>query len=76
MSAMGKLDFSEFMQGMINAPFTESICKTCGGTGFKPVMCCNGYECGCHGLPVDFQECDKCKSEKLSDDAIRNFIPK
>ena len=72
---MDKLNFSEFMLGMTNASFNESICKACGGTGFKPVMCCNGAECGCHGMPVDFQECKTCESEKLSDDAIRSFIP-
>lgn len=26
----------------------------------EPVMCCNGQECGCMGMPVDFTPTDKC----------------
>jgi len=52
-----KLDFVEFMAGMNSAPWEYQICEHCGGNGLKPVMCCDGRECGCMGMPVDFILC-------------------
>jgi len=31
------------------------VCEHC-----KPVMCCDGRECGCRGLPVGYEVTDKC----------------
>lgn len=27
---------------------------------YKPENCCSGYECGCHGMPVNPVFCNKC----------------
>jgi hypothetical protein len=32
----------------------------CACPNCEPVMCCNGSECGCMGLPIDFKPTDKC----------------
>jgi hypothetical protein len=32
----------------------------CACPNCEPVMCCNGMECNCMGLPVDFKPTDKC----------------
>lgn len=32
----------------------------CACPDCEPVMCCNGQECGCQGLPIDFKPTDKC----------------
>ncbi len=37
--------------------FCYDLCDKCGGTGVHAVQCCNGYECGCMGMPVDFEAC-------------------
>jgi len=38
----------------------ETGCS-CGGTGFLPVFCCDGKDCGCRGLPIDYETpCPKC----------------
>ncbi len=26
----------------------------------KPIKCCNSYDCGCMGLPIDPPFCEKC----------------
>lgn len=31
----------------------------------KPVMCCSGRECGCQGMPVDFEPTEKCGDDCL-----------
>jgi Myotubularin-like phosphatase domain len=33
-------------------------CNNC-----KPVMCCNGQECGCQGMPTDFEVSEKCDDD-------------
>lgn len=32
-------------------------CERCGGIGVEPVMCCDGRECGCMAMPIDFRTC-------------------
>ena len=54
---MSELTYEQFMKGMINAPFNHDLCEHCGGTGLRALMCCSGHECGCYGLPVDFDDC-------------------
>jgi len=51
------LDYPTFMQGLVAAPYDNSRCESCGGTGWRSVLCCNGYMCGCQGMPVDFKPC-------------------
>lgn len=47
------MDYITFMNGLSQALYDKNICKDCGGTGWKPLMCCNGRECGCMGMPID-----------------------
>ena len=35
-----------------------NICNMCGGMGVVYLKCCNGNDCGCLGLPYDFDTCD------------------
>lgn len=45
----------------------EYTCDICGKIviGYKPQLCCNGFECGCMGKPVEPCVCsDEC-FEKL-----------
>jgi len=69
------LSYSEFMSGMMNAPWDYNKCKDCGGRGLKAVMCCNGDECSCMALPHDFVECE-CGIEEPTDDQIRKWLNK
>lgn len=64
------LDFSTFMKGMICIEPDFDKCEECGGLGFKPIMCCNGYECGCMGLPCDYEKCE-CEADPPSEERIR-----
>ena len=45
------------------AIFQEEICQECNGDLFIPVGCCNGFECGCLGMPVDAKPCHVCNSD-------------
>jgi len=51
------IEFREFMLGLMSAPFDYAKCKKCGGVGLAAVTCCNGLECGCQGMPIDFKPC-------------------
>ena len=51
------LEFPDFMNAVLEYhrnQWDDLTCTLCGGTGFVPVMCCDGRSCGCHGMPVDF----------------------
>ncbi len=69
------LSYSEFMNGMCNAPFDRNKCEKCGGNGLKPVMCCSGAreECGCRGMPTDFICCE-CGTSRPTNEQIRSWI--
>jgi hypothetical protein len=70
-----KLTYSEFMDGMMNAPFNKSKCEHCGGVGLKPTYCCSGManmECGCRGMPIDFKQCS-CGSPEPSKEQIKEW---
>lgn len=69
------MTMSDFMNGLSNAPWDNRICKDCGGTGWKAVMCCNGQECGCMGMPVDFKQC-ACNIKSLTDEQIMGYLTK
>lgn len=32
----------------------------------KPEYCCSGYECGCHGYPIDPPLCEACWVERYA----------
>ena len=56
-------DYVSFMQYCYygNHKYNRKKCVECGGIGLTPEMCCNGYECGCQGMPIDFKVgCDRC----------------
>jgi hypothetical protein len=72
-SELKPLLYHEFMSGMCNAPWDDDKCGKCGGIGLKPVWCCNGLECGCRGMPVDFVECD-CGCTQPTEEQIRSWI--
>lgn len=42
----------------------ENECKKCMGDNYVALMCCNGRECGCMGLPTDFEPCEKCNKDE------------
>ena len=60
---MSKPDYVTFMNGVMNSP-NDGTCKSCYGKGYEAVMCCSGMsdgvpDCGCRGLPVDFEKCSQ-----------------
>ena len=69
-----ELDFTAFMVGLVNAPISDShdSCADCRGLGWKPLECCSGYHCGCHGLPYDFEVCG-CGISPASDAQIAQW---
>ena len=69
------VDFVTFMYGLINADYERTNCKECYGLGAVPDMCCTGFDCGCHGMPVDFQLCD-CGIDFPSDEQINKWADK
>ena len=68
------IGYVDFMRGMTNMPFNYNKCDKCGGTGYIPIFCCSGVDCGCQSRAVDFKECD-CECEKVSEDIIIECIP-
>jgi len=38
--------------------YRRTVCEKCGGSGIKAIRCCSGLDCGCYGLPVEFDFCD------------------
>lgn len=53
-------DFGEFMTAMCNAPknLDPNACDKCNGYGLEAKHCCNGVDCGCWGLPIDYTPCE------------------
>ena len=57
-------DFNEYMTYVYdhvkqNADCTK--CSECGGLGIVPIRCCSGHDCGCMGLPIEFElDCKVC----------------
>ena len=72
MSDKKQWGYVTFMRGMYDAPRDYDKCEHCGGTGFVAVMCCNGSDCGCNGLPHDFEDCPN-KCDKLTDEQIEDI---
>ena len=61
LSNMGYPEFMNTVYEYQKGNWYNRLCDKCGGTGFVPMMCCGGDECGCLGLPVDFDiECSVC----------------
>jgi len=50
-----------------------STCLICGKPvpDYEPKMCCDGRECGCHGLPIE-----PCVCSKECDRAVYDYIGK
>jgi len=49
--------------------FVELTCMSCGETftGPEPLMCCDGNQCGCMGLPIDPVVCsEECYDNLMS----------
>ena len=69
-----EIDYSKFMRAMINAPWDDDKCGTCGGNGLKAVYCCNGFECSCRGMPIDFVRCDKCLYSEPTDEQLKSYL--
>ena len=57
MQSKEEITYCQFMKACYSLPFDISKCEDCGGSGVVPDMCCNGMECGCMGLPVDYGPC-------------------
>jgi hypothetical protein len=66
------LSFVNFMNGLVDAPWSGAMCRRCGGTGWEPIYCCSGADmaCGCQGLPVNFKACVHCDCTMASDEQI------
>lgn len=67
-----ELDYCTMMSGLCSAPWDDDKCGVCGGVGLKPIICCNGFECGCRGMPVDFKECG-CGIEQPKSETIKEW---
>ena len=68
-----KLGYVEFMQAMSVAPVDGSKCITCGGLGLEPILCCDGRECCCRGMPTDYDTC-KCGTKEPSEEQLREWL--
>ena len=68
-----KLDYVEFMQAMSVAPIDGSKCTACGELGLKPIFCCSGLECGCMGMPTDYEPC-KCGAKEPSEEQLNEWL--
>lgn len=68
------MEFYQFMTAMMSAPFDKDKCDDCGGLGLKQVICCNGFECGCRGMPIDFTECG-CGCDIVSEEMLLSLLP-
>jgi len=64
-----------FMTGMYLAPWDSKKCKKCGGTGYRAVFCCGGFECSCQGSPTDFIKCG-CECKPATDEQIEQWAKK
>lgn len=66
MSNKNVINYGDFMRGMTSAkfPYDKAKCEKCLGIGMVAVICCGGHECGCMGLPTDFEDCDECDNPK------------
>ena len=69
---VNEISFGVYMRGLCRAPGDYNICKECGGIGLKPIYCCDGRECGCYGLPIDFVDCE-CGTEKPTIEQIKKW---
>ena len=56
-------------------------CSNCGEPievyeEYEPTSCCNGFECGCYGYPINPVFCDACEIMIFGKEAIkeRNII--
>ena len=64
-------DYDSFMRWAYDQPYDKNACESCGGSGVVGYQCCNGYECSCHGMPIDFGACDDCDKGQEAAVAIR-----
>lgn len=49
-----------------------NVCNDCGGLGVIYLTCCNDTNCGCLGLPYDFESC-KCGIKFPTDTQLLNW---
>ena len=51
-------------------------CKKCGDERFLLIGCCGGFECGCMGMPVAFDECRECNADGKAEpgDYVKSFM--
>ena len=68
------MDYAAHMNGLMAAPYDPNECIECGGSGAMAVMCCPGRECGCHGLPTEFTECNLCDRPFPKEEQIANWL--
>lgn len=56
------IDFQELYNILVYGKNLPSLdynkCNQCGGLGVIYLTCCNSNDCGCLGLPYDFDNCD------------------
>ena len=69
------MDFGDYMRALAAMPgVPSSACRECFGTGARPVMCCNGHECGCYGQPIDYKQCE-CGTPFPTEEQIQKYVP-
>jgi hypothetical protein len=69
------MDFGDYMRAMDKLPgVPDHPCNECCGTGAVAMMCCNGRECGCMGLPVDYQPCE-CGAPFPTEEQLAKYVP-
>jgi hypothetical protein len=53
------MEFVDVMRALDRMPAVAGHpCEKCFGIGAVGVRCCDGRECGCMGMAVDYQPCD------------------
>lgn len=69
------MDYPEFMRASMkytSLHWNDDECGVCGGSGLHAKFCCNGFECGCQGMPVDFEQCE-CGATQPTDEQLSSI---
>lgn len=69
------MDFGDYMRALDRMPAVAGHpCDKCFGLGVVAVRCCDGRECGCYGMAVDYTPCD-CGTPTPTDEQIQKYVP-
>jgi len=72
------ITYPQFMKACLygySHPSEDAKCKECGDRGLVAITCCSGHECGCMGMPTDFDDCT-CGAEFPTDEQLKEWFEK